>query len=78
MWTWRYEGVGKEIRSADGRKFILSLAASLAILIGGMIWTMRIGQDCNRIYHHLAHSKEELNGLRLVVAFGDNGKGRAQ
>lgn len=77
-WSWRYEGVGKEMQSAEGRRFAGSLVVSLAILLTGIAWTMRIGNDCNKIYHQLAHTHEALDGLREVVKTASLPKGHMQ
>jgi hypothetical protein len=68
MWTWKYEGTGELTKSSDGKRFILSLFLSLAIVVGGMAWTMRVGKDCNQLFHKLSHTVESVDGMKEFVA----------
>lgn len=81
MWSWRYEGVGREIASPEGRRFAVSLVLSLLIMLGGIVWTLRIGGECSLIYHRLAHAKDALEGIQQVARVESPSvrvKGRAQ
>jgi len=40
------------------RTAFVILMAALSIVIGGMVWTWRIAQTSNRLYHRLAHLQE--------------------
>jgi hypothetical protein len=78
MWSWRYEGVGKEMGSPEGRRFAASVVLSLLIMLGGIVWTLRIGGDCNLIYHRLAHATEALEGIQQVARAEASPNGRVQ
>jgi hypothetical protein len=77
-WTWRYEGVGAEVGSGEGRRFVASLAVSLAILAGGIGWTLHAGKESNKLFHRLAHAEEALDGIRRVASAAPQTKGHAQ
>ena len=69
MWTLKYEGTGSSLtKSSDGKRFVLSLFLSLAIVVGGMAWTMRVGKDCNELFHRLSHKQDGLNGMKKFIA----------
>src|SRR5262245_32484921 len=53
---------------ADRRRFAGALLFSLCLLVAGMMCTLRIGQDNMRIYHHLYHAHEGLEGLRAYLS----------
>ncbi|MGC8669212.1 MAG: hypothetical protein ACP5VE_13960 [Chthonomonadales bacterium] len=44
------------------------LALSLAIVVVGMVWTWRVGQTSNRLYHRLVHLQEATATLRSEAA----------
>jgi hypothetical protein len=46
---------------------LASLACSLLIVIGGMVWTYRIWIDSNRQFHELYHVQETVQGLHARV-----------
>ncbi len=52
---------------AVARRFGAALVVSLFIILGGIVWTWRVGQQSNSIYHKLAHTTEGLEDLRRVV-----------
>jgi hypothetical protein len=78
MWSWKYEGVGKEMGSPEGRKFAASALLSLLIVLGGILWTLQIGKDGNLLHHRLAHAREALEGIHQVVRANDLSKGTQQ
>lgn len=45
-------------------RLLLSLACSLLIVIGGMVWTYRIWTDTNQKFHQLYHVQEAVHGMR--------------
>jgi hypothetical protein len=53
--------------SPEGRRFAGSVVLSLLIMLGGIAWTLRVGNDCSLIYHRLAHAKEALEGIQQVA-----------
>ncbi len=75
MWAWRYEGVGELTKTREGRRFVASLFLSLAILFGGMAWTMRVGRDCNGLYHALSHARESLERIQKTSATANTNGG---
>ena len=50
-------------------QLFVSLALSLLIVAGGMLWTYGIWKQSNQKFHELAHVQETVDGLqsRLVV-----------
>jgi hypothetical protein len=44
-------------------KLLASLACSLLIVIGGMLWTYGIWRETNQKFHELAHVQELAAGL---------------
>lgn len=44
------------------------LILSLAVVVSGMVWTWRIGQASNHLYHQLAHLQEATSVLRSAAA----------
>ena len=39
------------------RQFTISLLVSFLILMGGMLWTWKIGWQANRYYHEIGHEE---------------------
>jgi hypothetical protein len=59
------ESAGAENR--ERRLFAVMMVLSLLILMIGMIWTWRLGQETNKVYHNLGHSQDDLQALQEVV-----------
>lgn len=76
--SWRYEGVGEEFGTREGRRFVASLALSLAILTAGIAWTLRVGAECGKLNHRLAHADDALEEMRQIARVPAATKGRAQ
>jgi len=49
------------------QQFIVAVLMSLAVLVAGMVWTWRIGQESNKIAHELAHKQMGLKDLQQYV-----------
>jgi len=60
-------GLQDVAQPADRRRFTVALLFSLCVLMVGMIWTWRVGQESNKIFHHLFHAREALDGLRASL-----------
>lgn len=56
-----------DAETGERRLFAAMMALSLLILIIGMIWTWRLGQETNRVYHNLGHSQDDLRVLQEYV-----------
>ena len=39
------------------RQFTISLLISFLIIMGGMLWTWKIGWQANRYYHEIGHEE---------------------
>lgn len=48
-------------------QFIVAACMSLAVLVAGMVWTWRIGQESNKIAHALAHKQMGLKDLQQYM-----------
>ncbi len=49
------------------RRWFPPLILSLVILLAGTAWMWRVGQESNRLDHHLSHVREALDDLRTYV-----------
>ena len=49
------------------KRWFLPLVVSLFIMLAGMAWTWRVGQESNALEHHLTHVKEAVDDLRAYV-----------
>jgi uncharacterized membrane protein YqjE len=58
--------------AAIRRNYLISLVLSLVIVLTGIIWTLQIGRQSNRLDHAVFHLQEErdslVNALRRVEA----------
>jgi hypothetical protein len=57
----------EEYEGPDDRtilRMILSLVVTLVIVVAGAVWTWKIGQKNNQLFHKLSHVREEASGLR--------------
>jgi hypothetical protein len=61
----RSPGLCEEAEASDTMpwRLLMSLASSLLIVIGGMIWTYSIWKDSNQKFHELYHVRETVQGL---------------
>lgn len=51
----------------ERRLFAVMMVLSLLILMIGMIWTWRLGQEANRVHHNLGHNQDDLQALQEAV-----------
>lgn len=56
-----------DAENRERRLFAVMMVLSLLILMIGMIWTWRLGQVANRVYHSLGHSQDDLQALQEYV-----------
>jgi hypothetical protein len=56
-----------DVEIKERRLFAAIMILSLLILMIGMIWTWRLGQETNKIHHNLGHSQDDLQVLQEYV-----------
>jgi len=49
------------------KRLMQSILVALAILAGGMFWTLQVAKDSHRLNHILGHERQGLEDLRRIA-----------